>query len=170
MNPTIPLVAFAAFLAGLVFHVLHWRLKRPAKTELALAADFLAFPAALLILAPALTPLLTPAEAASAYLLHFLISGAYIASFPAVQAQSPSLEILLLFGKTGGAGFAGLSREEILKSFDASSLVSCRIGDLMKSGLVSRSGGTFTLTSPGRFVALFFRVQRRLLGLAARGG
>lgn len=95
-------------------------------------------------------------------LLYLALAQAYILSYPAVQASSPSLVILLKVGKSMPAG---LTFDDLLCRFDNESVLAPRIQDLLESNLVKKSNGALTLTLNGVILARSFSFFRRLLGL-----
>ena len=69
----------------------------------------------------------------SVYLLHFAFASAYILSYPAVEAVSPSLAIVLMIG---GSNMQGIAHKDLLPLFDDETVLEPRIKDLMEAGLV----------------------------------
>jgi hypothetical protein len=110
---------------------------------------------------------ITMPDLISVYLLHFALSGAYIMSYPAVEAVSPSLTILLVV-KT--AMPYGLTFDELSRCFDMRGLLNQRIQDLIDARLVVESNSWFRLTCRGDFIAQFFLYLRKLLGLPVGKG
>lgn len=106
--------------------------------------------------------LLAVRDAVFCYLLFFLICSAWVASYPAIAAASPSLLILLaLRGRPDG-----LSAEEIAKAISLQANSLKRIEDAEKDGLVRRGDRGLELTRLGRAVFVFFAFYRRALALA----
>ena len=110
---------------------------------------------------------LTGIELFAVALLHAALSFAYIQVYPASQAQSPSLKILLLVGKAMPAGLAG---SEIQAQFKPAELLEERIQDLIDAGLVHEENGFLELTPSGRAMVFPFVVLRTALGLSAGAG
>jgi hypothetical protein len=168
VNPLVFALALLLFLVSLLVHVLIWRIRRPRHDALALFLTFSTVPAAAMGALVAAGFVAGPgADIAATVLLHGALSACYIASYPAAQALSPSLDILLLIdSSTGGS----MSREEILANYSEDILIRERIEDLGRSTLVRRLGNDFSLSPAGGAVALFFKVYRRLLGLPTGEG
>ena len=166
MNSRIPLIACATFFVSLCVHVVHWRWKAPKRDVVALIATFLLLPAAAIAALGLASSLFSPEELVAVYLLHFILSGVYIAMYPAVPASSPSLEILMLFRGCP----EGLTREEIVRGFNKVSAVSARVRDLVDSKLVVQRDGKLTPTPNGRRLSVLFALYRRSLGLPVKGG
>ena len=150
----------------MVCHILIWRLKRPKKDILALALIFMVFPA-FIILAGALSSRLSALNACAVILLDWALSAAYIQTYPAAQAVSPSLEIMVLAGRTGKQG---ISRLEMVSVFDDKKLVHARFEDLTGNRLVTEKPDGLSLTFPGKILARGFRAYRGFLGIQGKGG
>ncbi|TAN60540.1 hypothetical protein EPN18_08325 [bacterium] len=112
-------------------------------------------------------PYFTVYEFLSVYLLHYSISLAYILSYPAIEAVSPTLAISLLVGK---AGADGLEYDDILLTFGDDFLLKPRIQDLLDAGLAEKTGNYISITNRGKRLAWCFIQIRRLLGLPAGKG
>lgn len=158
------------FLFCLFFHVLHWRWKKPQDDIFVLFLNFVIAP--LLILIFILFVIKYPflnfsfSEVIAIYVLHLALSGVYISSYPAVQAYSPSLEILLMYSKSKSAG---ITREEMLKMFDKDSIVSDRVRDLVNSNWVKQEGDNYRLTFFSKVIVRCYLFYRKSLGLPAKG-
>ena len=155
----------------MALHVAVWRLLSPRSYFKALPAVFLAPPMLAAVLA-----LFTSAFAAgplgfmdaagwvAAFFLHLSLAAAYIMTYPALQASSPSLVIVL---KVDSAMPEGLTAAELGASFDAQGLVGERIEDLKGSGFIEVRGSRCAITPRGRLLLRPFVILRRLLGLEA---
>jgi hypothetical protein len=164
-----PLVTFAISLA---IHVTIWRARRPradmtAILRLLIGAPVLAFAAAASLLALGVVPRwVAMDELAAIALLHLALSAAYVQTYPASQARSPSLLIALAVGDAPD----GLTREEIAARLPGGELVGTRIEDLSANALVRRKGDLFVASPAGLALAGFFHGYRRLLGLGRGKG
>lgn len=175
MKFTILCVAFTVFLVCLSVHVLHWRFKKPQNDIVALFFTFVLIPGIVIILLPIISthfkmsffPGYSLLERVAIYLLHFAISGIYISSYPAAQANSPSLQILLMFKKSGNNG---LTKSEILSGFDHVSILGARMKDLVDTSLLKQKNGGYELTFRGRLFIGVFVFYRTALGLDLKGG
>lgn len=168
MNPFILFAGFVSFSASLAAHIAVWRARRPKNDLLALFVIFMAAPLALfaaLWLAGALPAVAAP-EALAWALLHCAISSAYIQSYPPAQAVSPSLEMMIIIGRSPD----GLSGAEIARHFDNSRLVTVRFHDLINTSLIVRRGDAYVLSGAGRTLITGFVIYRKLLGLEFKGG
>ena len=104
---------------------------------------------------------------ASIGLLHIALSLAYIQIYPASQAASPSLKILLLVKESMPVG---MTENEIQTCFNPKELLEARIQDLVDSGLVRQTDDKLELSPCGYGLVLPFIVLRKLLGLQAGQG
>lgn len=104
----------------------------------------------------------TMIEWSAIYLIHFALSSAYILSYPAVEAASPSLAISLIIGDSGRQG---VLYEDLLHHFNSKILLQPRIKDLMDAKLITESNGCVNITLRGIILIRPFIFIRRLLGL-----
>ena len=104
----------------------------------------------------------TPTEWSAVYLFHFTLSFAYILSYPAIEAVSPSLAILLMIGDSN---LHGVVHEDLLHVFDDEIVLEPRIQDLIEAGLIIKSEDYLMATSRGSTLVKCFILLRRLLGL-----
>ena len=110
---------------------------------------------------PSIIPF-TLAEWSAIYLLHFALSFAYILSYPAIEAVSPSLAISLMIGDSNPQG---MLHEDLVHVFGDEIVLEPRIRDLVEAGLIVETDGYFTVTSRGITLVKCFILLRRLLGL-----
>lgn len=169
---------FAIILPSLLFvfclfiHALVWRVRFPANRALALLLIFVLLPLvagcayALLSFSELLRlPGLEMEEWLAAGLLQLVFAWAYIMTYPAFEALSPSLVIVLLAGDSGGLAVKDLSR-----FFSDEALFAPRIKDLLDSKLARERDGVLSITAKGRLLAWFFVFMRFFLGLPKGGG
>lgn len=155
--------AFLLFAAVFALHVLAWRSLRPRRQIRALALLFGPLGAGGGILALTAWSGRPPAEALHAALLYTLLAGAYILSYPAMQAQAPSLEMVKRIGR---AGPRGLTYDELRRSFAHEDLVGCRWEDLLTEGLIRPDGaGGYRISPFAKTVLHTMRLLRAALGL-----
>lgn len=168
MSYSVIFAGTSLFLISVGVHIAVWRWLRPAKEFTALVSVFIVLPAVLTVLAPLAGFVRFDAlELAGVFLLGFALSAAYISSYPALQASSPSLVMLLYLKRTGGAG---MSLDELAAVFSAEGLVKDRVNDLLRAGLVTLDGGRCFITAKGRLLLGPFAALRRVLGLSAGRG
>jgi hypothetical protein len=156
----------AAFLISLAVHVALWRLR--SGCGLRLLITILAAPAAVLLLLPALGGPWSAVDSLAAALLHAALASAYLQTYPAVQAMSPSLRIVLLLER---AGPAGMTFVELLDGLGRESLLGERIRDLLDAGMVRETPeGALKLELRARMLLAPITAVRRVLGLAPGKG
>lgn len=100
-------------------------------------------------------------DGAAVLLLHFALSSAYILSYPAVEAISPTLAIALFLGNSDTASVY----EELAMIFPDESILTPRIIDLIEANLVRRNNETLSLTLRGRILVNSFIAFRSFIGL-----
>jgi hypothetical protein len=157
------------FLCCLLVHVGIWRVRIPDRDAVTLFAIFLAAPGGVLAFALSRGGVagMSLTALAAAFLLHLSLSMVYIASYPAAQAISPSLDILLIIASSGSGR---LTEEEISGNYDDAKLVTARIDDLRRSILVTQEGEHFALTPAGKGIVGLFSSYRKALGLVPGEG
>lgn len=171
MRAVVPCWALGTLGFALLIHVVWWRVRRPSADIGAMLGLFVLFPCVVdgtMAAAGALgasTPL-TPLESAAALVLNIALSGAYLWTYPASQAQSPTLYILLAVGRAPD----GLDRAGIVAALRAAGLVGDRIEDLLRNALVQREGDRIVLRPGGKALARVFTAYRRWLGIENLGG
>lgn len=154
-----PLVTF---LVCLVLHILIWRIRKPKEHAGALLAVFLLPLTVLPYLAGLFCFSATVLEWAAIFLLHAGLSFSYIQLYPASQADSPSLRIMILVSK---AMPDGLTPEALTAQFDSARLFHDRLNDLAAVGQIRLDNDRVRLTSRGRLMILPFFWLRRMIGL-----
>lgn len=157
----------------MLIHIFVWRFAFPKSRPTALLFIFIILPSAFFILYVVSIKLrliqyifgLSFYEWIAAYLLHLVLSCAYILSYPAVEAFSPSLAIILLIGDSQGVLY-----EDLAKSLKKDVLLEPRIKDLFEAELVKRDGDYIVITSKGRALVKSFIFLRTFLGLSEGKG
>ena len=168
------LVGFTLFAACLTLHIVIWRIGRPRSDVRALLVIFMIAPA-LVVVALLGASLLTPGGPVPSVLDAAAIlpdplgapAAAYVLTYPAAQAQSPSLEIAYAVGQSMPRG---LSREEILTLLNSETLVHSRVDDLVANRLIRADGDRYMLTPSSTRLIRGFLGFRALLGLPRLGG
>ncbi len=167
MSPLPILLSGLTFILCLFIHAALWRLRPPARRPLALLCVFV-------LLAPFIWGLLLSlplfhvpgkGELLAAGLLQLSFASAYILSYPAFEALSPSLVIVLLAGDRGGVAL-----EELPGFFSDDCLLGPRIRELVEAGMVLERDGSLSITRKGKLLAACFVLMRSLLGLPKGGG
>jgi len=173
MRAIVLVAGFGAFACCLTFHVILWRVARPRSDVRALFLIFLGLPTMIalgIFGAAAVIPAvkwLDGLHILATLLLHWALSSAYIQSYPAVQARSPSLEIAFAVSRSAPRG---LSREELLATVNTGLLVDERLEDLVANRLIRAEGERYVLTPFSTRLIRLFLGLRFVLGLPNRGG
>ena len=163
------------FLLGFVLHVVLWRIKKPRKSGKVLLLVFLTVAVGVLLAwwgasVAGLVSSISGPDGIWANLhvlmVTFSMTAAYIASYPAVEANSPTPQIVRM---VSGAGQEGLPREQLYASLNRDVLLVSRLRDLVDSDLAVYVGTVYKPTAKGRRLATVFIWFRRLL-MAPRGG
>lgn len=166
------LVAFV-FLLGA--QVIVWRVLRPAGHYLTLAALFvvaLGLTIALVAVAapvPALAAWLVPTgfrEWANFVLLTTAVTLAYMVTYSAVQADSPSMAMLLYIER---AGADGLRHEDLAATLDDRVVIIPRLEDLVIGALAAVHGGRYVINGRGALLARLYIGYRSLLKMEKGG-
>ncbi len=157
------------FVFCLSLHVFVWRLKRPSSTHRALFLIFLGMPVLMAVVSSVVFSFSADGlrVLAAVMLLHLSLGAAYIMSYPAVEALSPSLAITLMLK---GAGASGLGREDLLGIFSDTVVLGPRLADLERAGMITSSDGSISITGRGRALVRPFILLRRILGLSEGAG
>lgn len=163
------------FAFSLALHVCLWRIrvpKRQTKTLLMLFFGVLAAGSGILGLYPEQICIfnLRPPVSAVDYVQIWLYVGslilAYMITYSAVEADSPSLSIILLIH---AAGPSGLATEQIEKQLDDKILVEPRIRDLLIDEMAEEDRGCYRLKTKGILMARLFSAYRRIMGVGKGG-
>lgn len=157
------------FVAGFAVHVVWWRTARPADDFRALALSLFVLPAvlatAVLLLAPGVV---TVRETIGAVLVTIAIGAIYIMYYPAAQAASPSMLLVLEISRSASSG--GATRESLRTAFDNELLCRQSIDNLVHEHFASDSGGKLSVAPRGTFLLQMLNNWRKLLGLKFGSG
>jgi len=91
----------------------------------------------------------------------------YIASYPVIEVDSPSLVMLLAVAEAGPDGLQKDAFDELMKS---ESLILPRIQDLVEGKLIYLENSKYRLLKRGRILAQFFMIYRKILREEEKGG
>ena len=95
------------------------------------------------------------------YLLFFVISSTWVATYPGIYAACPTLIIALVIHKNK----KGTQLEELKELLRLRENSTERIEDAMHDKLIRKNGLHIELTLIGRVVFKFYKIYRRILGL-----
>lgn len=150
-------------LSCFLLHVIIWRVRRPVNDIKILMYIFLLLPAAVFLLLHLVSPpWFQFDDALLVIILHYCLALAYIASYPAAQAHSPSLDIMLSIARSPKRT---ISENELVSAWKSRNLLGDRIDDLRIGGLIAKQGERYTLKTSGSFVLALYRLYRRFLGI-----
>ena len=155
------LYAFLTFFIALSVHFVIWKVCLPKKNRPVVLVNI--FFGVLLIGVAILGNYL---QYMDYIILYCSLAFAYILSYPAMEADSPSLAITYNIAK---AAKAGLAKLELYKIMTDQTLVVARINDLLSDGLICIKSERYFLTSKGLFLARLFVGFRKLLNLPKGG-
>lgn len=170
MRPEVLIYGTVVFIAFFSLHIIIWRIRIPQNDALYLIIILLALPMAVFLPSlAAIAPLkgFQSHEVFEAILLHVSFSLVYIASYPAAQAISPSLEILLIVQTSPERK---MNLEEIIRRYSDTKLVVSRVEDLVSYSLIHQKGDSFELKPLARIFLMPFIAYRKLLGLPVGKG
>ncbi len=157
-------VAVALFAMAFIVHVVVWRTRRPIPSSGALISLFIAVIAAEgLALAAGSAIDLVPFSAGSVVIAvaqALQLAACYVISYPAMQANSPSL---VMSRELSAACSRGLARAELYARLSEAALVSERIDDLLRDALVV-GNDLLTCTTRGAVLARAAGAWKKFLG------
>lgn len=162
MHGNVLLLGLGLFGFCLATHVILWRFYRPRHHVLALMTLFFIGGLILLWGVRAAFDSLSGADGVAIALLHIALSCGYIQLYPASQAQSPSVTILIAVKKSMPRG---MSESEIGSLLNPEMTFHDRIEDLVAAGLIRDGNEKLALTDRGRAFILPFIYYRRMLGI-----
>jgi uncharacterized protein YacL len=97
---------------------------------------------------------------------YFSFFVAYLVLYSAIEADSPTLLMLLEIDKCGSAG---LTKDKLREILDDDLLIKPRLNDLLLEGLIVRRGNKIKLSGKGRLVGVIFTSYRKILNLPKGG-
>lgn len=158
---------FAATLLAFTIatHVTIWRIRVPARQTRALLVWLLiggplTFAAAWLAVEPGLPWSPSSTDLLRIGLFHASMSLAYIVTYSAIEAQSPTLAIMTLVAE---AGANGRTRADLDRIIDDEWLFGSRVSAAVRDGLLVAGRDVLVLTPKGRRVARMFAMYRAVL-------
>lgn len=171
INSLVLFFGAGSFLAAFLTHILVWRIIRPRKQIIWLGVIFIILPVLLYLSLFFLSYFFSDYKGrffSSGFNLiltvfwHIVLSLAYIMSYPAAQAESPTFKIILSVADSMPKGMTAQAVNDI---FSEDVLLNERIEDLVRDGLIFLKDGKCVLSYKGRLIAAFFSGYRRLLSL-----
>jgi hypothetical protein len=153
------------FSLAFLWHIVRWRIRRPAAQRAALLRIFGLFLAAFAV-AAACFPLLTPLEILHVVVCYVPFSLAYIVLYSAIEADSPSLTMVKF---VAAAGPRGRGAEEFERIITDDGLVHARLRAMEAEGMIRREGTALVITPKGLGMARLFSLAARILNLRPGG-
>jgi len=155
------------FLCIFILHLAVWRVFHIKREILSLLILFILIPLILLLVITILG-VYSISENLLIALFYFSISLAYIQTFPAIKENIPSFRIMIYVHSSTlrkKGNLKGVSAKQIEDALTDESLMTMKIQELRSDGLMVLGEDGFTLTSPGKYLALIFYRYRALLGV-----
>lgn len=163
------------FLAAFILHFAVWKIRLPRRQTRALGLIFLGvlFVGVVLLylgvqnfISKGLQPPVYPYEYIQIGLYFISLLLAYTITYSAIEADSPSLLIIMKIAK---AGEKGLEEETLDREMDDKVLIEPRIRDLLKDGMAELQDGKYRLKPKGILMASLFTIYRNIMGLGKGG-
>lgn len=169
------MVGVGLLFLAFVLHVFIWRLRIPDRQGKAILIVF----AATLVAAILAVVWLSPSEgdwwgrlmgqfmkSVNWITLYIICTLAYLISFTAIEADSPSLVMVEMIRE---AGERGIAPETLRNSIAKDNLVVPRISDLVRDKMVVNEHDRLFLTPKGKLLSQLFKHQRRLFRMGPGG-
>lgn len=153
--------ASITFFTALFLHLIIWKICLPKKNRPVILVNIFFG-----VLVLGIVILRNFSQCLDYIVLYCSLAFAYIVSYPAMEADSPSLAITYNIAK---ASKDGLAKAELYKIMTDEILVVTRINDLLSDGLICLESKRYFLTSKGLFLARVFVGFRELLNLPKGG-
>jgi hypothetical protein len=164
------IISILTFITVFIAHIIIWRTIKPKNQITWLLIIFIVAPIIILLTLFIINDASDLQGSILSILLYYALAGVYIQTYPAIQANCPSLFITYFIGKH----LNGVDLNEIKNIVDSKCLtkVDTRIEDLVKDGFVKIDPSKkITLTSKGDLLATLFILYRsKFLGLTEGEG
>ncbi len=156
------------FIVAFLIHLVIWRLHLPKKRTNALFlifSFFLVLGISVIILRPGLIkwslyPGISFFEIFQLFLLYTVLSVSYVLSYPAIEADSPTLIIIRAVFETG---VAGLNKTGLKQIANNDLLILPRIKDMLTDNMVYLKDGKYRLKPKGMIMAKLFLFYRNII-------
>jgi hypothetical protein len=156
------------FFAAFILHIIIWRIRLPENHTKALLLLFFAvlfIGIVFHVFIAGKEEIVLPQIIQTAF-LYVSIALAYIATYSAIEADSPSLVMIMNIAKQGKKGF---DRAAFFDKLQDDTLVIPRIDDLLTGGFVHEEQGKLKITSRARFFIKPILMYRKAIK-AGKGG
>ena len=163
------------FGAGFLLHLIIWKIRLPKRqTKALLKILFGTLIIGLLILwwIPSITVfnLYAPAVLSDFIQISLFVTSltlAYMITYSAVEADSPSLVMII---NIADAGSKGLGQDDFNRNMTDDVLVKPRVNDLVRDKMIFLDNGKYQLTPKGTLMIRIFIFYRKLMNLGRKGG
>lgn len=163
------LLGLALFFIGFIVHVVWWRVARPNDDIRALILSFFVGPAVLAALQFILLPDYgSLRETVAAVMVTVAIGAFYIMWYPAAQAASPTMLLVLQVARAASDG--GATRTALRAAFDDELLCRQSISNLVHEHFAEERNGKLLVAARGAFLLRMLNTWRGLLGLKYGSG
>ena len=168
-------VAFLLLMLAFVLHVIWWRVKTPIRQVKSIIALYLLtlcvgvfgiWVRNNIIGLPVFGVFFQPIDVLRLAFLYIACTLAYGISYTAIEAHSPSLEVVRRIHQ---AGRDGIELNAIKQSLGNEVLLFPRLSDLQRDLMIKKVDARYKVTRKGKVLAKVFRIQRRIFQLP-RGG
>ncbi|MFC1692236.1 hypothetical protein ACFL1R_01880 [Candidatus Latescibacterota bacterium] len=170
-------LVYGSFLFGLSFllHIVLWRIHLPRRQTRVIFLLFfgvlvfgslLIFKYSSIISFLGYYPPVAILEYVQIWLFFTSLTLAYMITYSAIEADSPSIVIIL---KISEAGSSGIDKELFEREIDNSILITPRVNDLLRDNLAELTGGKYRLKAKGILMARLFTFYRNIMK-AGKGG
>jgi len=162
------------FLFAFIVHLIIWRIcvpERQLKVLLTLFTGVFAFTVVTSILVQIVLPYkLIPFPLPSQLteyihigLLYVSLSMVYIEFFTALDADSPSIFIILAIAQEGGKGMKETDLQAMLKPLKENIIIMSRIGNMLRDEMICEKDGKYIITQKGMFFIFLNKIYRWLV-------
>ncbi len=166
---------FSIFCLGFLLHMMVWRIrlpKRQTKVLLQILFGTLMGVGGVLLVSPEIDVFgiavsVSAIEFAHVVLFYTALSLSYMITYSALEADSPSLVMVVSIAM---AGKDGLDKEDFHSKLNDDVLVRPRVMDLVLDKMAYIDGEKICLTPKGVILAKIFTAYRNLMGIQDKGG
>jgi len=153
------------FAVAFLLHLALWRMHYPRNPIKTLVLLFGTVAAAGIIFL-SLFASYTAVQYVHIFMFFFSLFFCYLITYSAIEADSPSLVIIL---EVARCGKEGLAVGQLKESLGNDLLIEPRLKELVESGLVDLKGSTYKINGKGRAFFTPFIIYRKFLGLGKGG-
>lgn len=166
----------ALFVFAFFVHLVLWKIRLPKRqTKVILQIFFAVLTVGIIVLCNLpdnpvfweITPPVSFAEYIQISLLFISLTLAYMITYSALEADSPSLVIVTTIANAGPNGLDKKCFDELMND---NILVKPRIRDLLLNKMAKMDGDKYVLTPKGVLFARIFIIYRKIINVSRKGG